>query len=377
MISGGPKELGDLVTFLSGFAFDAENFNSEGNGIPIVRIRDVSRGRTSTFYDGPFDDRFVLQDGASLVGMDGEFNLARWRGGRALLNQRVLKIDEVADEVDRRYLDFFLARELKKIEASTPSVTVKHLSTKTLKKLEVSFPPVAEQWRIADILDRADALRATRQAAIEKLDSLTQAIFHDMFGSGLEPTDEASGVQLATIISKRQGSVDPRDFPDEEFDLYSVPAYDAQEPEVIEGREIGSAKQVVREGDLLLSRIVPHIRRAWVVGQPRGRRMIASGEWIVFRDDEFEPEYLRQLFLSNQFNARFMNCVAGVGGSLVRARPQAVGKILIASADRGSQESLVEAAQRIERLRLAAVSALKESTSMSQALQQRAFSGAL
>ena len=46
-----------------------------------------------------------------------------------------------------------------------------------------------------------------------------------------------------------------------------------------------------------MSKIVPHIRRSWVVGANRGRRLIASGEWIVFRSDEVYPPYCG-IFLS-------------------------------------------------------------------------------
>jgi type I restriction enzyme, S subunit len=51
-----------------------------------------------------------------------------------------------------------------------------------LKRLEIPLPFLPEQRRIADILDRADALRAKRRAALAQLDSLTQSIFLDMFG---------------------------------------------------------------------------------------------------------------------------------------------------------------------------------------------------
>jgi type I restriction enzyme S subunit len=127
-----------------------------------------------------------------------------------------------------------------------------------------------------------------------------------------------SHIAVGEIMLSKSGSVDPSNFPDEAFDLYSIPAYDAGQPEVVLGREIGSAKQVVQPGDTLLSRIVPHIRRAWVVGNNRGRRIIASGEWIVFRSDRFNPSYLSHLLIAEPFYARFMQTVSGVGGSLLK-----------------------------------------------------------
>ena len=45
-----------------------------------------------------------------------------------------------------------------------------------------SLPPLAEQRRIAEVLDRAEALRAKRRAALAQLDSLTQSLFLDLFG---------------------------------------------------------------------------------------------------------------------------------------------------------------------------------------------------
>ena len=125
----------------------------------------------------------------------------------------------------------------------------------------------------------------------------------------------------------RLGTVVPSKHPNEVFDLYSIPAFDSGEPQVVAGRAIGSAKQIVEPGDVLLSRIVPHIRRAWVVGEAQDRRIIASSEWIVFRSKRADPNYLRHMLVNDQFHAEFMRTVSGVGGSLLRARPAYVSKI--------------------------------------------------
>ncbi len=134
-------------------------------------------------------------------------------------------------------------------------------------------------------------------------------------------------VSLRELMAPKIGAIDPSKYQDEEFDLYSVPAYDEGDPDMTQGKDIGSQKPIVKPGDVLLCRIVPHIRRAWVVREDRGRRIIASGEWIVFRSSRIHAPYLRHLFLGDRFHRQFMNTVAGVGGSLLRARPEFVAKI--------------------------------------------------
>lgn len=66
--------------------------------------------------------------------------------------------------------------------AETKGATRQTLNTKSIAEAKIPLPPTNEQLRIADILDRAAALRAKRRAAIAHLDELIQAIFIDMFG---------------------------------------------------------------------------------------------------------------------------------------------------------------------------------------------------
>jgi len=197
--------LGNHASFLSGFAFKSKFFNADGVGLPVIRIRDVVRGRSETFYSGEYDDRYVVSEGDYLIGMDGEFNLARWRSGSALLNQRVCKIDSISEKVDRDYLGRFLPVALKDIEDATPFVTVKHLSVKTLNEIEIPLPPLAEQKRIAGILDAAVALRAKRRGSLAQLDTLLQSTFLDMFG---DPVGD--GYPMVTVedaVHSAKGSI--------------------------------------------------------------------------------------------------------------------------------------------------------------------------
>ncbi len=178
----------------------------------------------------------------------------------------------------------------------------------------------------------------------------------------------ASSIALGEIMASKSGSVDPSKFPDEVFDLYSIPAFDSRHPEIVAGRAIGSAKQVIRPGDVLLSRIVPHIRRSWVVVNGSGRRIIASGEWIVFRSNRVHPDYLRHVLVGDPFHAQFMNTVAGVGGSLLRARPEHVGKIKIPLPPLVEQRRIAEVLDRAEALRAKRRAALAQLDTLTQSV---------
>lgn len=158
-------------------------------------------------------------------------------------------------------------------------------------------------------------------------------------------------IELMEIMASRTGTVDPSRFPDEVFDLYSIPAFDKGLPDVVAGCQIGSAKPMIQPGDVLLSRIVPHIRRAWIVREDRGRRLLASSEWIVFRSDRFHPSYLRHFLTSDVFHSQFMTTVAGVGGSLLRARTASVARLRISLPPLEKQRRIAEILDQADAIR--------------------------
>lgn len=175
-------------------------------------------------------------------------------------------------------------------------------------------------------------------------------------------------IPVGELMVSRGGSVNPLQFPNEEFDLYSIPAFDAGPPEITKGSAIGSTKQVIQPRDVLLSKIVPHIRRAWIVGSDRGRRLIGSGEWIVFRGEKALPEYLRHVLVGDPFHQQFMQTVSGVGGSLLRARPAFVAAIQIPLPPLPEQRRIAAILDQAETLRTQRRTALAQLDSLTQSI---------
>ena len=168
------KKLIDICDIQYGYAFDSKCFTDDSCYPPLVRIRDVKRGYSETYYSGDYPKEYVLASGDLLVGMDGEFNIARWKCDGALLNQRVCKL--IAKKgTNEEYLRFAMTKALKEIERRTAFVTVKHLSAKELNKLQLSVPDLSEQNRVAKILSRLEKVIDLRRQELQKLDNLIKA----------------------------------------------------------------------------------------------------------------------------------------------------------------------------------------------------------
>jgi type I restriction enzyme S subunit len=112
-----------------------------------------------------------------------------------------IKVLRPKGDVDVKYLYHYL-RQLRLTEGGYD----RHF--KYLKRTDVVIPPLVEQRRIAAILDQAEALRAKRRAALAQLDTLTQAIFLDLFGDPISNPRKWPQETLETLFHFRTGKLD-------------------------------------------------------------------------------------------------------------------------------------------------------------------------
>ncbi|EPT8896908.1 restriction endonuclease subunit S [Cronobacter dublinensis] len=195
--------LSQVCSVLSGFAFKSDYFGD--SGIPLVRIRDVMRGFSETYYSGEYDEQFIVNNNDILIGMDGDFNIAKWVGGEALLNQRVCKITPVPSIVDADYLYYFLPLKLKEIWDETAFVTVKHLSVKKINDIEIPLPKLSIQKEISAMLRASDSLRNQSKKMESELNALARAVFLEMFGDPVCNTKRWPTKTLSQVVSISSG----------------------------------------------------------------------------------------------------------------------------------------------------------------------------
>ena len=153
---------------------------------------------------------------------------------------------------------------------------------------------------------------------------------------------EMKYTKLKCINQYKNKSINPAKTPDTVFEMYSVPIYETGHPEYLRGNEIASNKVIVEKNDILLCKINPRINRVWVVADESDKQNIASSEWIVIRNSEYNAEFLAWYFRSFRFQKLMTSEVTGIGGSLTRAQPKCVAEYPVPVLDRKKQYEIVE-----------------------------------
>lgn len=173
----GVARVGAVAEVWSGYPFSSEYF-SLSEGVPLVRIRDLGKDKTEVCYRGDPVESAWIYKGDLIVGMDGEFNAVEWKGGKALLNQRLSCVR--VRQISQRYLNYVLPFPVKMIERTKFSTTVKHLSINEIRDCKVPVPSEQEQSEIAEWLDAVtgslDSVKNRISVAIEVLKEYRSAL---------------------------------------------------------------------------------------------------------------------------------------------------------------------------------------------------------
>lgn len=133
------KRLVEVAEINNGYAFKANHFSNDKKGTPIIRIRNIPSSTTNDFTSEIVDDKYYVNKGDLLVGMDGEFYINNWSGPKAYLVQRSCNIKSI-DKKYHGYLSQAIVKPIKYFEATISGATVAHLGKKHLDTIEIIIP---------------------------------------------------------------------------------------------------------------------------------------------------------------------------------------------------------------------------------------------
>jgi type I restriction enzyme S subunit len=379
------KPLGELLKVQNGFAFKSELFNEDGKGLPIIRIRDLARGFSKTFYDGEHDPAFEVENGDFLIGMDGEFRCYRWQGGKALLNQRVCRLQNFSRDLNAGYVFYGINDHLREIEDNTAFVTVKHLSSKQIASVEMSVPPLAEQERIVRLLDEADELRKLRAQADRRTADLIPSLFQEMFDKYAKKLHDH--VRLERIAEVVSGVAKGRNFNGRQpvevpyLRVANVQAgyLDLSEIKTIQALPEEVEVLALRKGDVLLTEggDFDKLGRGAMLEQDLPNCIHQNHVFRVrVEQSKLNPVYFAKFLLTGEARGYFLGCakrttnLASINMTQLRALPVPLSPLPLQKefAARVSEIRAVQAEQSVSRRRL---------DDLFQSMLHRAFQGEL
>ena len=221
-------QIGGLCSLKNGRAFKPNEWQS--SGLPIVRIQNLNKQTaTYNYFQGEVDERNRLRGGELLFAWSGtpgtSFGAHVWRGGAAVLNQHIFRVDFDESLLDKRFFRSAINQKLiELIDVAHGGVGLRHVTKGVFERTLVALPPRQEQTRIANQLDTLLArvkscndhfdaipalLKRFRQTVIEK--ALAGRLGDESVG--MSEDGQWERVQISSIAHVGTGSTPLRSTP--------------------------------------------------------------------------------------------------------------------------------------------------------------------
>jgi type I restriction enzyme S subunit len=266
-----------------------------------------------------------------------------------IISNKQLKLRPDLTRVDSRFLFYYFAgpRTVEYIRNRAVGAAVPGINLGTLKGLPVILPPLPTQRKIAAILSVYDDLIENNNRRITLLEEMAQRIYREWFVDFRYPGHEEAPLResevgthpegwrlrpLGEVLRQVKTTISPSQSPDEEFQHFSIPAFDTGGLAPLErGRSILSNKFLVGEPSVLFSKLNPRIPRVWWAEPKRGARAVASTEFLVLTPAAgWSLSMLYATLLSREFADRVVGMAVGTSTSHQRVKPKDLFRLPVA-----------------------------------------------
>jgi len=300
----------------------------------------------------------------------------------------VLKIDAATNQavcaiftkgnIERDFLFYYLLKQRERLVERRTGGAQPNISQEIIRELEVPFPPLPEQQRIAEVLFKADRLRRLRRTARELSDTYLQSVFLEMFG---DPVSNPMGWEIkgvgSQIRSIRYGTGSPPLYQEEGIPFIratNIKGGTVQTEGLVHiskdaAKEIAKCK--VSAGDLILVRSGVNTGDCALI-PPEYDGAYAAYDLII--EVSYPQNYYYNFIINSGYGKSIIQPLSRRAGQ-PHINAEQVKSLQFPSPPTSLQKEFAQVAQRFERLRVQQREAERQSEHLFQTLLHRAFRG--
>jgi type I restriction enzyme S subunit len=380
------RKFGDCARFINGRAYSQEELLD--NGTPVLRIQNLNGGDRWYYSDLTLPGEKYCEDGDLLYAWSASFGPFRFSGPRSIFHYHIWRVIP-GEELDKNFAFHLLQEITAEVKSAAHGVAMLHMTKGGIEAWPIPLPPLAEQRRIAEVLDRAEALRTKRRAALAQLDTLTQSIFLDLFGDPTAQTRRFPVQPLEALLEHplQNGAYFPKESYTEEGGVEMVHMSDAFYEVVPRGRlkrvvcsESDKEKYALSDRDILVAR-----RSLTLEGAAKPCLIPRSNEPLIFESSFIRvsphPDKITALYLYHYLgNERVkqkcvqpyitQSTISGINQSNLERVPVIVPSVEL-------QYEFARRVAAVEKLKATHRASLAEMDALFASLQHRAFRGEL
>lgn len=278
------KKLGEVATFVNGYAFKPSDW--KGQGLPIIRIQNLTNSDAPyNYYDGnEIDSKYFVDNGDLLVSWSATLGAFLWNKGKAVLNQHIFKTVFDKTDINKHFLKYAIISTLNVMATKAHGITMRHITKKEFDNIAIPFPSISIQQRIVSELDQLTELISLKQQQLKEYDSLAQSLFykviHDSKLSGNTETRELGDISEYSNERCTASQLTTDNYVGVENLLK-----DCGGKTVASTLGKVSSATAYKTGDVLIGNIRPYLKKIWLANRNGG----ASGDVLVIRiQNEFK-----------------------------------------------------------------------------------------
>ncbi|MFR2076418.1 MAG: restriction endonuclease subunit S [Lachnospira sp.] len=376
-------ELGDVATYINGYAFKPKDRGKVG--LPIIRIQDLTGNAYDLgFYDGEYPEKIEINDGDVLISWSASLGVYVWNRGRALLNQHIFKVVFDKVDIDKNYFVYAVSQKLVEMGMKTHGATMKHIVKKDFDAMMIPYPSLNEQADIAINLNKVSNVIEARKQELQLLDELIKARFVEMFGDVKINPHKYKKNSIKSVLKTCEagwsGNGTQRIRKDDEIAVLKVSAvtkgyFIPEECKVLDDQENIKKYVTPEKGDLLFSRANTRemVGATAIVKEDYPSLILPDKLWKIKFRDNVNVFYMKYVLSSKSVRNQFSVVSTGTSGSMYNVSMDKFKAIEVPLPPIELQNQFADFVHQVDKSKVAVQKALDETQLLFDSLMQEYF----